>query len=123
MQAKEKKEKSISGQFFGVSMVSLVSGAVWCRLDRLATARMCTVRVSFRGWGGLGPAERESDTALSAVFHLGVSLWLRPWAQISSGTKGKAIKIQTSGESHEIVMTGEGSHKSDVTLMCLLLSV
>lgn len=30
-------------------------------------------------------AERESDSALSAVSHLGVSLWFRPGAQISSG--------------------------------------
>ncbi len=30
-------------------------------------------------------AERESDSSLSAVSHLGVSLWFRPGAQISSG--------------------------------------
>lgn len=29
-------------------------------------------------------AKRESDAGLSAVSHLGVSLWFRPWAQISS---------------------------------------
>lgn len=79
-----------------------------------ACARMCAVTERW--------AVRESDTALSAVSHLGVSLRLRPWAQISSDTKGKVIKIQTTGESHEIVMTGEGSFKSDVTLMWLLLS-
>lgn len=76
-------------------------------------------RGSARGSAG---AERESDTALSAVSHLGVSLWLRPWAQISCDTKGKVIKIQTTGESHEIVMTGEGSLKSAVTPVWLLPS-